>query len=227
MSRSFQATRWSLIQQAAGTDLRQREAAWQEFDRLYREPLLGFIRRTGWGEDEAEDLLQGFLGKLAERDWLKRADPERGKMRTFLLSKLKGHLSDARKYRKAEKRGGEAEIVEFDETYEGGNSESDLAFDREWAQAILHRALEALQAECEAKGKGEVFLLLRSQLTGDSSDRLREAAVKLGEREGALRMQLHRLRGRFRESLRSEVRETLLADEDVDEEMRYLARILG
>ena len=83
MSATFQPTRWSLIQQAAATQATEREAAWREFDRLYRGPLLGHIRRSGWGPDEAEDLLQGFLAKLAERDWLKAADPDRGKCGRF------------------------------------------------------------------------------------------------------------------------------------------------
>ncbi len=227
MPQSFQSTRWSLIQQVAATDLQQREAAWREFDQLYREPLLGFIRRVGWGKEEAEDLLQGFLAKLAERDWLKAADPDRGKMRTFLLSKLKGHLSDARKFQKAQKRGGDAVFISLDELPDIADTTLDIEFDREWAQAILSRALAKLQTESEAKGQGEVYARLRSQLTGDALDKLRDAAAKLGETEGALRMQLSRLRERFRKVLREEVAETLLPDEDISEEMRYLAEILS
>ena len=92
-------------------------------------------------------------------------------MRTFLLSKLKGHLSDARKYRNAQKRGGGAELVELDDSRDSAGEEGedlDAEFDREWAQAMLDRALAALRTESEKKGQGEVYRLLRSQLTGDS-----------------------------------------------------------
>lgn len=229
MPEAFQSTRWSIIQQAAGTnvDVAEREKAWREFDRLYRGPLSNFIVRAGWSSSEAEDLLQGFLAKLSEKEWLKQADKSRGKMRTFLLSKLKGHLSDARKYQNAQKRGGDAVVVSIDDSAEIGESGSDLEFDREWAQSILDRALATLQAEAEEKGQGDVFLRLRSQLTGDVPEKLRDAAIKLGESEGTLRMQLSRLRERFRTVLREEVAETLLPGEDVSAEMRYLAQILG
>ncbi|MFT5468377.1 MAG: DNA-directed RNA polymerase specialized sigma24 family protein [Verrucomicrobiales bacterium] len=231
MPANFQPTRWSLIHQAAATNERQRDAAWSEFDGLYRAPLLGHIRRSGWGADDADDLLQNFFAKLSERDWLSVADPELGKMRTFLLSKLKGHLSDARKHRAAQKRGGDVKFARL-ETGAGPIEDpaaaetGDAAFDRDWAWSILSRALGTLRSEAEAKGQGKVFELLRSQLTGDDETRLRDAAATLGESAGAVRTQLYRLRERFRILLRAEVAETLLPEENVSEELRYLARIL-
>jgi hypothetical protein len=44
--------------------------------------------------------------------------------------------------------------------------------------------------------------------------------------EGALKVAVHRLRQRYRVVLRAEVAQTVSEAGDVEEEMRYLARIL-
>ncbi len=229
MAEQFQTTRWKTIRDAAMGEEGIRDKAWQEFDRDYREPLLGYICRQNWSREEAKDLLQSFYAKLVTLNWLNQADEKRGKMRTFLLCKLKGHLSDARKFKNAEKRGGGRENAPLDTKAApyAQTTDSDLEFDRDWAQTILDRALTNLRSESEGKGQGEVYRLFRSQLTGDSPEKLRAIAVKLGESEEACRMQLHRLRVRFRKLLRAEVAETLLPGDDVSEEMRYLARVLA
>lgn len=186
MAAQFQSTRWSLIRQAADPENSSlRERAWSEFDDLYRRPLFAFIRRWGWREPEAEDLLQGFLAKLANRDWLADADEERGKMRTFLLNRLKAHLLDARKHDAAQKRGGGVEQISVDDSSAAAEQllaeEPDTrVFDREWAQALFDRVLAGLQSIAEAAGNGEVCRLLRAQLTEDSPERLREVAARLG-----------------------------------------------
>ncbi|MDF1814292.1 MAG: hypothetical protein P1V20_18955 [Verrucomicrobiales bacterium] len=230
MPSKFQPTRWSLIHDAAATDAIRRNRAWEEFDYLYREPLLRFICRSGWTRDRAEELLQSFLAKLADRDWLRDADPEIGKMRSFLLNRLKGHLGDARKHDHAQKRGGGKPDLSLEENeFHLAAEKADLEalFDREWAQSILDHTIATLQSEAEAKGRGEVFVLLKNQITGESEESIKRAAVRLGQTEGAVRMQLQRLREKFRDRLRSEVGETMLPGSDISAEMRYLAEVLS
>ncbi|MEM7012523.1 MAG: sigma-70 family RNA polymerase sigma factor [Verrucomicrobiota bacterium] len=205
-----------------------RDRAWEEFDALYRSPLIGFARRKGWNESEAEDHIQTFFAKLADRDWLAEAAPDRGRMRTFLLARLQKHLADARKFANAQKRGGGEEPLELDQQLLDDESvEPDAAeFDREWARAILRRVLDRLRAEAEADGKAEFYELLRSQLTGDVDGGIRETAIMLGKSEGAVRVALHRFRDRFREMMKAEVEQTLLPGESISEEMSYLAQVL-
>ncbi|BCX47535.1 RNA polymerase subunit sigma-24 [Haloferula helveola] len=221
-----------MIHSAAAAEDGERQRAWEEFDHLYRGPLLVFIRRCGCPGDRAEDLLQSFLSVVAERNWLAEADPERGKMRTFLLTRLKRHLNDARKHDQALKRGGGTESVDFDEVSAvladpGSERKAESEFDRAWAKAILDRTLRSLEESSEARGTGEVFRLLKGQITGGSEEKLGAVAATLQQSEGAVRMRLQRLREEFRKRLRAEVAETLLPDEDVSEEMRYLAQVLS
>ena len=232
MSSNFQATRWSMIQNAAAMEKRVRERAWEEFDHLYRRPLLAFIRRCGWPESRAEDLLQSFLAVAAEKNWLAEADPERGKMRTFLLGRLKRHLNDVRKHDQAQKRGGGAPAIDLDEVAAVledpvASREAECEFDKAWAQSILDHTLGSMEEKANARGRGEVFQSLRGLLLGDSDEKLTTAAARLNQSEGAIRMQLQRMREDFRKRLRAEVAETLMPEEDVSTEMRYLARVLS
>ncbi|MDZ4288425.1 MAG: hypothetical protein U0984_10735 [Prosthecobacter sp.] len=45
-------------------------------------PLYAFVRRSGHGEHDAQDLTQEFFARLLEKQWLQDADPQRGKFRT-------------------------------------------------------------------------------------------------------------------------------------------------
>lgn len=230
MSDAFQPTRWTLLQKAAGADQATRERAWEELYAGYRAPLVAFARMRGFDEGEAEDAVQGFFAKVVRRDWLREADPDLGKLRTFFLSRLQTHLGDLRKHDRAAKRGGGAGTMELDaaaaEVEDRHTADVAAAFDRHWARGLVDRALAALRAECEGTTRIPVFEVLQSQLAGAEEDSLRERAPAMGMAEGALRVALHRLRDRFREILRAEVRETLPPDADVKEEIRYLIQIL-
>ena len=54
-----------------------------------------------------------------------------------------------------------------------------------------------------------------------------ELAVRLGMAESTLRSHVTRLRARYREVLRAEVRRTVDSETEVDEELRELLRVLA
>jgi RNA polymerase sigma-70 factor (ECF subfamily) len=49
----------------------------------------------------------------------------------------------------------------------------------------------------------------------------------LGLTEGAVKVAVHRLRGRYRELLRAEVAKTVATPGEVDEELRHLMAVLS
>ncbi len=71
------------------------------------------------------------------------------------------------------------------------------------------------------------MILSQGQTFTRHEEKLSVAAQVLGQSEGAVRMQLQRLREDFRKRLRADVAETLLPGEDISSEMRYLARVLS
>ena len=72
MSQSrFHSTRWSLVIAAANDDNRQRSGrALNELLSIYWHPLYAYLRRSGYCEADAEDLTQGFVQQLLERNSL-------------------------------------------------------------------------------------------------------------------------------------------------------------
>ncbi|HCN27416.1 MAG TPA: hypothetical protein DIT64_01220 [Verrucomicrobiales bacterium] len=228
MSAAFQPTRWTLLQRAAGDDPVARERAWAELYPNYRAPLIAFARMQGFDEGGAEDTVQGFFAKVVRLDWLREADPSQGKLRTFFLSRFKTHLNDLRKHERAAKRGGGEVCLDLDDHANevAQDAATDAAFDREWAQTLVHRALEVLRVECVGAARERIYQIVAAQMAGKEEETLRSQADALGMAEGALRVALHRMRDRFREILRAEVRETLPPDGDMKAEIRYLIQIL-
>src|SRR5207253_8343443 len=67
------------------SDLRE---ALEELCRKYWFPLYAFLRRQGRSPEDAKDLTQGFLAQFLAKDRLRRAEPAKGKFRSFLLASL-------------------------------------------------------------------------------------------------------------------------------------------
>src|SRR5687768_1410991 len=95
---AFATTRWSLVLAVSGgADRTSARRALAELCQLYWFPLYAFARRQGLPPADAEDVTQEFFVAVLERNLFARADANRGKLRTFLLSAFQNDLSDARK----------------------------------------------------------------------------------------------------------------------------------
>lgn len=81
----------------------------------YWYPIYVFVRRKGYGAEEAEDLTQTFFVQLIAKEHLRLADRGKGKFRTFLLTMLDYFL--AREWSRAhrQKRGGQFTFVSLDQ----------------------------------------------------------------------------------------------------------------
>ena len=102
----FATTHWSVVLSAARHDTtRARNAlAGPLPDVLAR--LHAFVRRRGFPPQDAEDLTQEFFARLLEHNWIARADAQKGRFRTFLLTALNRFLAGEWDKSRAQKRGG-------------------------------------------------------------------------------------------------------------------------
>src|SRR5512136_3051532 len=75
----FATTHWSVVLAAGhGTDTRATEAL-ERLCGAYWRPLYLFVRSSGYDEETAKDLTQAFFERLLEKDFVKEADPTRGR----------------------------------------------------------------------------------------------------------------------------------------------------
>ena len=109
-----------------------------------------------------------------------------------------------------------------------GISNEDRLFDRTWAEALVATALERLSADYRREAKEQLFKELRIFIAGgaESPPTYAELTVRLGITESTLRSHVTRLRARYREALRTEVRRTVDSEKQVDQELRELLHVL-
>jgi RNA polymerase sigma-70 factor (ECF subfamily) len=137
--------------------------------RIYWQPLYSFVRRRGYGHEEAQDLTQSFITRMLEKKVLREFQRERGRFRSFLLASLKNLLANARDAWQAQKRGGAATQVPISQTELRDDDSPDRIFEKQWALALVNRVFSQLQEEFRREGKADRFARLTAYLTGDES----------------------------------------------------------
>src|SRR6267143_2770765 len=115
LRREFTTTHWSVVMLAGGEASAETERALEELCRAYWYPLYAYVRRQGHAVSDAQDLTQDFFARLLERKYLRLADRNRGRFRTFLLTSLKHFLIYEWNKTKREKRVSGREILSLDE----------------------------------------------------------------------------------------------------------------
>jgi RNA polymerase sigma factor (sigma-70 family) len=236
----FPSTHWSVVLAAGRSEAEPEIAgvALAELCQIYWAPLYSFVRSRGYTVHDGQDLTQSFFAYLLEHKVYARADRQRGKFRSFLLASVKNFLADAADRERTLKRGGaqnflplhEEQVEEAESLFQthSGTSNEDWLFDRSWAEALIGAGLERLSADYKRERKEQLFKELRVFVAGgaDPPPTYAELADRLGIAESTLRSHVTRLRARYREALRAEVRRTVDTEPQVDEELRELLHVL-
>src|SRR5262245_53365607 len=82
----FATTHWSVVLAAGGAGSPRADLALADLCQTYWYPLYAFVRRKGQSAHDAQDLTQAFFARLLEKNYVARADRERGRFRTYLLT---------------------------------------------------------------------------------------------------------------------------------------------
>ena len=228
----FPTTQWHLVLIAGEGVSPESKEALATLCRTYWYPLYAFVRRQGYGPDEAKDLTQSFFTRLLEKRYLRDYQRERGRFRSFLLASLKHFLANERDWARAQKRGGNVSSLSLQTLMEVGehrygleprsNLTPEKIFERQWALTILDQVLLRVRQDSDK------FEQLKGFLVGDEVRiPYRQLANDLHTTEGALKVAVHRLRRRFREILREEIAHTVSDPAEVQEEIRYLMAIVA
>ncbi|HEX2751431.1 MAG TPA: sigma-70 family RNA polymerase sigma factor [Verrucomicrobiales bacterium] len=226
----FTQTRWSLVLEA-GRSTADATHAMEHLCRVYWPAVYGFLRGKGRNRDDAQDLTQAFFTHILEQGSLQRANPQRGKFRTYLLGALSNFVVDQHRYDNRIKRGGGVTFVEIDADAEenflqlpSNDPSPEKIFDRRWRLALLDRAVKRLGEECAEAGKGDRFAVAKEFLTSEpEAGDYERVARELGLASKQVGVLVHRLRQRLRALVREEVAETVAGTRsDVDEELRQL-----
>lgn len=214
-----------MILAAGGLQSNEARDAWDRLAEAYWYPLYAFARRKGKNPSDAQDLVQGFFGRLLEKDRLK-ADPERGRFRNYLLTAFQNFVRNQHAKDTAQKRGGGHTVISFnaEEGEERLSKEPaheitpEKLYQRAWAATLLERVLDELGRRYHARNKGVFFDEVKGELLEATEDGHAVHSEALNMTPGAYRVALHRLRQGYKKLLREEVAHTLATEDDTEVE---------
>lgn len=232
----FVTTHWSVVLAAGRNDTTRARDALSRLCQTYWYPLYAYVRRRGYSPHDAQDLTQEFFARLLENQSLGKADPERGRFRSFILVSMNHFLSSQWKKGMAQRRGGGCPNLSLDwaaaeERFDlepSTHAAPDKLFEKQWAVTLLGEVLNRLEQEYQQAGKTELFAALKETLLGlRESQPYRELGMELGMNENAVKVAVHRLRKRYRELIRSEIANTLDREGELEAEMKHLCKVLS
>ena len=231
---AFATTHWSVVLTAQGESPAAHEAL-ERLCRIYWRPIYSFVRRQGFGPEEAEDLTQGLFAQLLERKRLSTVRKEKGRLRSFLLGALKYFLADEQRRVMAIKRGKGQRLIPLEELVAGEQIEmesadpvtAEMIYERRWALTVLERVLSRLKDEYRAAGNTALFDSLKELLPDEpGSPPQAEIAARVGMTENAVRQAFYRFRQRYQSLLREEIAHTVATPGDIEDELRHLIAVL-
>jgi RNA polymerase sigma-70 factor (ECF subfamily) len=224
------------VLQAGGPGTPLGQAALNTLCARYWYPIYAFIRRKGNDADKALDLTQNYFHQLLKKGALTKADPEKGRFRSFLRTDCSHFLLDQRRRERAGIRYPGRPILSIDAVAAEGRYRSEPAigetpekiFERNWARTLLARVLTLLKEEYERRGNAVRFDQLKVVLSENPrSIPYAKLASRLGTTAEAVATAVYRLRQRYKEILRLEIAATVADPADVEDEIRALFRALA
>lgn len=229
---AFLTTRWSLIE-----GIKKQQDPMQSLISLllrrYWKPVYCYLRRTGYGNEQAKDLTQGFFHEVVlSRHLIERADPSKGRFRTFLLHALKQYVIDMGRRKSIQANIPQDKLITLEvdqlpvlpQTVSKWSPEA--CFHYAWKSAILDITLAAVKEDCLHAGQQihwQVFRdqLLHPTLEGREPPSLKEISKRydLSSEKTASNMVIT-VKRRFQRLLRKHLRSTVSSDDEANEEFR-------
>ncbi len=206
----------------------------------YWRPIYCYLVRKGYSSENAKDLTQDFFTEIVcDCTLVRRADPSKGRFRTFLLTALECNLVDDHRKRGRKKRLPSAGIVNL-EAPDLGNLEAcssgltpAQALDYAFVTDLLDQVLaEVEDYYCKAgkTGHWEVFRLrvLTPILEGCRPASLDDICAQLGIRRPAMASNMEvTVKRRFRAVLMRRLRDLTGSEDQAKDEFDEIWRFLS
>ena len=236
---SFLTTHWSLIEGIQKHQDKDRSLISLLLERYWK-PVYCYLRRKGYRNEEAKDLTQGFFHEIVlNRRLIERADASKGRFRSFLLHALDQYLIDRMRRESTQNHIPKEKLVpleianppELPKIILERSPEDCFAYT--WKSELLERTLSQVQADCEQQGLNTHWCIFRDKvleptLNKKESESMKVIAAKYGiKSESAAFNMLLTVKRRFKATLRTNLRITVLSEADIDEEWQEMLSFFG
>jgi len=231
-SEAFLTTHWSLIE-GIKEDKDHKQSLIGLLLKRYWKPVYCYLRRTGYGNEQAKDLTQGFFHEVVlSRHLIERADPSKGRFRTFLLHALKQYITDMSRRESIQAKIPPdrltaleiADLPVLPQTISKWSPEA--CFHYAWKSAILDHTLAAVEEDCLRSGQDTHWQVFRDHFLHPTLDSrepppLKEICRRYGlNSEKTASNMVITVKRRFQRLLRKYLRSTVSSDAEAEEELK-------
>jgi len=227
----FPSTRESLVLLLEKETSGERAEAVGKIYQAYWRPLWAFIKARRFDQVEGQDVLQEFFLTLIRSDALSHFETRKARFRSYLLGALRHFIANYRRGQKTKKAGGDFKILAIEGLTELQmesvayieRESADVAFDRAWAMTLIEAVRNRIRNHYKDKGKLALFEALEPCLPGSESKlSYDELAREFGVQPVSIRATASRMRRQFGVFLRELVAQTVIDENDIEDELRHL-----
>jgi DNA-directed RNA polymerase specialized sigma24 family protein len=233
---TFLTTHWSLIEDVKKRPDQDRALIGLLLERYWK-PVYCYLRQKGYDNEQAKDLTQGFFQEIVlNRNLVQRADQAKGRFRSFLLHALNQYLIDEKRKQAAQKRIPKDKLVPLDlvEPLVLPQTVTELGpedcFNYAWKSALLDQTLSQVEAKCRQEGTETHWYIFRDRIVQPTLQNLeppslRQICAKYGiEDKDQASNVIITVKRRFRTVLKKCVRNTVISEEQIDEELEEILK---
>jgi len=236
---TFLTTHWSLIEGIQKQQDPERAMIGLLLKRYWK-PVYCYLRRSGYSNEQAKDLTQGFFHEvILGRQLVQKADPSKGRFRAFVLHTLKQYVIDEQRRQTTQRHIPPEKLVPLDVEDPPAQIEAMSTLDAEgsfnytWKADLLDRVLAEVRDRYARQGMEGHWGVFQDRLVGPvMSDcppvPYAEICRKYGiENEATAANMLKTAKRLFRSILEKYVRQTVVCGEAVEEELQEIFGLLG
>lgn len=183
------------------------DAAWAEFNRVYRRLLFNFAVKLGVPERDATDIVQEALVSVAGSIREFQYDPDRCAFKSWLLGVARNRVADYFRRQRPQNDirhqlpDDPARTAVIEKIPDPHSPGSDGVWEMEWQGTVAELALERLKAQVSVKHFQIFYLRVIKQQPSS------KVAQALGVGAGQVYLVTHRIKGRFSKILQRVERE--------------------
>lgn len=233
---TFLTTHWSLIESIRTGDDSGR-ALIGSLLKNYWKPVYSYLRRHGYGNEEAKDLTQSFFHEIVlGNELVQQADRRKGRFRSFLLAALRRFCINVKYKETARKRVPKGQFVPLDVVDPdrlvavSDDLSPDDCFNYAWVSSLLERVFEEVEATCHEDGmtvywkvfEQRVLLPIMSETEPHS---VKAICEQYGIPDGTrLANMVVTVKRRIQSALKKHIRDLVTSSEEVGDELQEMAR---
>lgn len=237
----FSQTDWNQIKGLKEAPTSDRLPFLDLLAKKYWTPIFQYLLIQGYAEFEAQDLAQDFFAYALDTQLFEKADPQRGRFRSFLLKSLNNFIKNKWRKESAQKRQPKEGITSLDALADMGyyqpkslvNKETpETIFHHAWLREVVRNALQNLEKDFNGSGKTTHFVLFRSrvvspELDGEEPPSLQIQARELGLEYKEAANQILTAKRAFLRILEKEVRVYTRSEQEASEEKTDVLKLFN